>query len=120
MSVQLLHGAMLVAVNATDTIHACLGQVEGPTVLALVLGDVDSEGSLCQLLLPVGETTIFFIPAVTCLYPVFAHLSLVLAISISTICSFLWLNELSSLVCRVERATGLARVENLLAIERLS
>lgn len=80
VSVQLLHASMLVAVDAANAVEALLGLMERPAVLALVLVDVDAEGSLGQLLLAVGEPTLELVPAMPSLNPILAHLRLVLAI----------------------------------------
>ena len=80
--VQLLDVAMLVTVDATDAIHARLGEVEGPAVLALELVRLDTDGSLCELLLSVGEPAFVLISALADFNPVLAHLGLELTIVI--------------------------------------
>ena len=101
VSVQLLDVAMLVPEHAAGAVHARPRVVEGPAVLALELIVVDAAGSLCELLLPMGETTFALISALGCLNPILAKLSLILAISI----------VLDHLRLRLE---ALSRVERLL------
>ena len=115
---QLLHASVLMAVNASNTVHAVLRQVERPTVFALVLVNVDSEGGLSQLVLAVGESTLQLVSTVTGLNPVFAHLCLVLSISVSF--SLLGCRRRRCWLARVEGGAGLARVEHLLAKAGLS
>ena len=115
--VQLLHVPMLVTVDAANTVHAMLRQVERPAVFALVFVDVNSEGGLSQLVLTVGEAALFIVATVTRLNPIFAHLRLVLSIVVS-----FGLSRRSRRRCwlaRVESGASLARVEPLLAEARL-
>ena len=99
VSVQLLVVAMLVSEHAAGTVHARPRVVEGPAVLALELVVVDAAGSLCELLLSVGKTTLALISALGSLNPILAELSLILAISI--VLDHLWL--LLEALSRVER-----------------
>ena len=101
VSVQLLVVAMFVTEHAARAVHALSRVVEGPAVLALELVVVDAAGSLCELLLSVGKTTLALISALGSLNPVLAKLSLVLAISV----------VLDHLRLRLE---ALGRVERLL------
>lgn len=73
---------MLVSEHAPCAVHALLRVVKRPAILALEFVVIDSPSSLCELLLPVGETTLALIPALGCLNPILAQLSLILAISI--------------------------------------
>ena len=47
MSVELLVGAMLMSEHAAGAIHALLGVIEGPAVLALKLFIVSPPGGNC-------------------------------------------------------------------------
>ena len=110
--VQLLHAAVLVAVNAANSVHAVLGEVERPAVFALVLVYVNSEGCLSELMLAVGEATLLFVSTVTGLNPVFAHLVLVFSIGVSF--SFFRCRRRGCWLAWVERGACLVRVETLL------
>ena len=74
---QLLHGPMLVIVDAPNTEHTMLRLQEHPAVLALVLFKADSGGSLGNLVLSVGEAALIIVATKAGLSPIFAHLSLV-------------------------------------------
>lgn len=78
--VQLPEVAMLVAEHAPLAVHALLGLVEGPAVLALELLLVGSARELLKLLLAVGEPALLLKAAVGGLKPVAADLGLVLAV----------------------------------------
>ena len=82
MSVQLLNIAMLVTEHAARAVHALLGVVEGPAVLALELVVIDASGSLGEFLLSMCEATLALISALGSLDPVFAQLRLVFTICI--------------------------------------
>ena len=85
---QLFQATMFVTVYASHAVKTLLGQVERPAVLALVLVNVDSKSGLSQFLLTMSKSTLKFIPAMSSLNPVFAHLRFVLPISINF--SVLW------------------------------
>ena len=105
---------MLVAVDAAHTVHAMFGQVERPAVFALVFVDMHSQGSLCELSLAVGKSTLLFIPAMTCLNPIFAHLGLVLSICVDFRILGHWGSDW--LLVGDEGSARLARVETLVGI----
>lgn len=79
---QLLNIAMLVTEHAARAVHALLGVVEGPAVLALELVVIDASGSLGEFLLSMCEATLALISALGSLDPVFAQLGLVFTICI--------------------------------------
>lgn len=80
---KLFQATMLVTVDASHAVKTLLGQVERPAVLALVLVNVYTKSGLSQFLLTMSKSTLKFIPAMSCLNPVFAHLSFVLPISVN-------------------------------------
>ena len=82
VSVKLFVVAMFVAEHAARAVHALSRMVEGPAVLALELIVVDAAGSLCQLLLTMGETTFALISTLSSLNPILAQLCLILAICV--------------------------------------
>ena len=73
---------MLVSEHAASAIHALLGVVEGPAVLALELVVVDAAGGLGELLLSVGKSALALIPTLGSLNPVLAKLGFILAIGV--------------------------------------
>ena len=73
---------MLVSEHAASAIHALLGVVEGPAVLALELVVVDAAGGLGELLLSVGKSAFALIPTLGSLNPVLAKLGFILAIGV--------------------------------------
>ena len=83
MPVELGDVAVLVSEHATSTIHTLLSVVEGSAVLGLELLIIAASGSLSELLLSVGEAAFILVPALCCLNPVLAELSLVLAICVA-------------------------------------
>ena len=82
VSMELLIGAVLMSEHAASTIHALLGVVEGPAVLALELLIVSPPGSNCELVLAVGKSALVLVAALSCLNPVLAQLSLVFAVGV--------------------------------------
>lgn len=70
--VELLNAAMLVSEHAAGSVHALLGVVEGPAVLALELLVVASACGRSQLLLAMCKSTLVFVAAFISLNPVFA------------------------------------------------
>ena len=82
VSVELLVGAVLMSEHATGAIHALLGVIEGPAVLALELFIVTPPGSYCELVLAVGKSALVLVAALSCLNPVLAQLSLVFAVGV--------------------------------------
>lgn len=70
VSVELVDAAVLVTKNASDTIHAVFGLIEGPAIFGLELFVLNS--GLGQLLLSMGENALVLIATLSCLNPVFA------------------------------------------------
>ena len=83
VSVQLFERAMLVTEHAALAIHALLTVVEGPAVLGLEESIVAADSRLRQFFLSVSKTAFIFVPALSCLDPVLAKLSFVLAIRVA-------------------------------------
>ena len=82
VSVELLVGAVLMSEHAAGAIHALLGVIEGPAVLALELFIVTPPGCYCELVLAVGKSALVLVAALSCLNPVLAQLSLVFAVGV--------------------------------------
>ena len=83
VSVELLEAAVFVTEHAALAIHALLGVVERPAVLALEKHVVITDSRLGQLFLAMRETTLVLVPALGRLNPVFAKFGFVLAIGVA-------------------------------------
>ena len=106
--------------HAAGAIHALLGVVERPAVLALELFIVATPGSYCKLVLAVGKSTLVLVAALSCFNPVLAQLSLVFAVSV-VLQHHLAIHEVTLVAIALHRHEGCLRVsiEVLLAIEGL-
>ena len=84
--VELSEVAMLVAEHAAVAVHAVLRMVKGPTVLWLELFVIRTHSGSSELLLAMGEATLWLVAALCCLDPIFAEFCLILAISVELLC----------------------------------
>ena len=120
VSVELLVRAVLMSEHAAGAIHALLGVIKGPAVLALELFIVSTPGSYCELVLAVGKSTLVFVAALSCLNPILTQLSLVFAIGV-VLQRHMVIHEVVLVVIALHRHEGCLRVtkELLLTIELL-
>jgi len=115
--VKLLNAAMLVSEHAAGSIHALLGVVEGPAVLALELFVVTSASGGSKFLLTVSKSAFVLVAALGSLDPILAKFGLVFSVGVHL--HHLVAHWVSLFVIGLLRVASWASVEACLAIVRL-